>query len=120
MEYCTCKSPPGYLSLRDEHNTFVCGSCLKPAYLVWLASERFCEECDCSIYTRWALICSSCQTALLDLRTDLQTDGVSLDQWPPILTGTQLDRPLVTWRRAAETSVSTWPWRWQSHETSSK
>jgi hypothetical protein len=115
MDYCTCKFPPGYLSLRDELNTFVCGACLKPAYLVWLASEKFCEECGCSIYSPWELICSPCQTDLLELATDLHTQGIPPQEWPPILTGTQRVGPWLSWQVASERSRATYPMRWESH-----
>ncbi len=82
-EYCTCGGKcPGYLSLRDPLNTFVCGLCMKPSLLVWLASERFCEECGCSIYSLWELICSPCQTAILELAADLSAQGVPPQDQP--------------------------------------
>lgn len=113
-EYCICKRPPGYLSLRDPTNTFVCGSCLKPSYLTWLASERFCEECGASIYTRWESVCASCQTALLEWATDLSAEGIPPQDWPPILTDLKSGHVWTGWERARERAIATWPYRWEA------
>lgn len=115
VEFCECGGKcPGYLSLRDPLNTFVCGRCMKPSLLVWLASERFCEECDASIYTRWEIVCSSCQTVLLAWATDLARDGIPAEEWPPILTDVKSFGVWLGWEVARERAQATWPWEWNS------
>lgn len=77
IEYCTCKYTKGYCSLYDKYNTFVCGNCLKPSYFVWLGSERLCEECGGSFWSRWEVICLDCTGALVALAAQVRADGAS-------------------------------------------
>lgn len=70
LPYCVCKSPPGYKSLRDELNIFVCGECTRPSPLVYVGSHKHCPECGISFYSPWERFCSSCQAQILALESD--------------------------------------------------
>ncbi len=116
--YCDCLGKcPGYLSLRDPLNTFVCGLCYRPSLAVYLASEKACEECGCSIYTRWSVLCQSCQTEILALCHDLAADGAMPQDMPYGRNGAILD-VFWTWKKMAEMSKQTWPYHWSPNEIS--
>ena len=89
--WCSCRKCPGYCSLRDKYNTFVCGSCLKPSWGVYVTSEKKCKECGGSFYSPWEIICSDCRVTLLDLAVTVQADGASAADVGLILTGVNLD-----------------------------
>lgn len=74
-DWCLCRTTPGYVSLNDEHNTHVCIRCWKPTWLVYLDSERLCEECGGSFYSKWEANCRSCNFELLRLAEEVAEGG---------------------------------------------
>lgn len=74
FEYCTCKHPPGYCSLQDIYDTFVCGSCYLPSWGVYVSSEKECEECGGNFFSPWEDYCLACHKALCALVRQVQAD----------------------------------------------
>lgn len=74
IEYCICKKPPGYCSLQDSLNTFVCGSCYLPSWGVYVTSEKECEECGGTFFSPWQDYCLACHKALCALVGQVQAD----------------------------------------------
>lgn len=69
---CECKSTPGYSSLHDRLNKFVCCFCWKPTWMVYDKSHKTCEECGVSFFSPWEVNCRDCNTELLNLANEVE------------------------------------------------
>lgn len=77
--WCECKKTPGYCSLWDRLNTFVCSVCWWPSWIVYDKSHRLCEECGMSFFSPWHPVCRECNEQLKELIAEIDDPEETAD-----------------------------------------